>query len=124
MQGWFLGYGYYLIFKLGYNEKHARTVVMMLMVLLQNFHVLNCRSETKSLFRMPIKDNYVLLAGIVLAQLVHIAASYLPLLNNILQLEPIKFNEWILLLPTSISIIIVMELFKWAWRKRGAAIEK
>ena len=108
---------YHLKYRLGYNEKHARTLVMLLMVLLQNFHVLNCRSETKSLFRLPIRDNYVLLAGIMLAQLVHIAASYLPLLNNILQLEPIKFNEWILLLPTALSIIVVMELFKWVWRR-------
>ncbi len=110
---------YHLIYQLGYNEKHARTVVMMLMVLLQNFHVLNCRSETKSLFKLPIKDNYVLLAGIVLAQLAHIAASYTPVLNTILQLEPIKFSEWILLLPTALSIIVVMELFKLVWRRRA-----
>ena len=89
------------------------------MVLLQNFHVLNCRSETKSLFKLPIKDNYVLLGGILLAQLVSIAASYIPLLSNVLQLEPINFNEWILLLPASLSIIVVMELFKgvWKWRE-------
>lgn len=116
--GLVFGVWYYLIYKLGYTEKHARTVVMMLMVLLQNFHVLNCRSETKSLFRLPIKDNYVLLGGILLAQLVSIAASYIPLLSNVLQLEPINFNEWILLLPASLSIIVVMELFKWMWRWR------
>jgi len=112
------GAWYCLIYKLGYTEHHARTVVMMFMVLLQNFHVLNCRSETKSLFKMPIKDNYVLFVGILLAQGVHISASYIPGLNSTLQLEPIALNEWIVLLPAAASILVVMEAFKWLWRKR------
>lgn len=114
------GAWYCLIYKLGYTERHARTVVMMFMVLLQNFHVLNCRSETKSLFKMPIRDNYVLFVGILLAQLVHISASYIPGLNTTLQLEPIALNEWIILLPAAASILVVMEAFKWFWRKRHA----
>ncbi len=112
------GLWYYLIYVLKYNESHARSVVMMLMVLLQNFHVLNCRSETKSLFKMPLKNNYVLLIGIMTAQLVHIAASYTPGLNATLHLEPITLKEWIQLLPTAASILLVMELFKWTWRRR------
>ncbi|WP_207632835.1 cation-translocating P-type ATPase [Foetidibacter luteolus] len=114
------GVWYYLINHAGYNEKHARTVVMMLMVLLQNFHVLNCRSETKSLFKLPLKNNYVLLVGIVLAQLVHISAAFIPGLNNTLQLEPITFNEWLVLLPAAAGILLVMEIFKWIWKKSNA----
>ncbi|HEX5153246.1 MAG TPA: HAD-IC family P-type ATPase [Parafilimonas sp.] len=99
-----------------YDEKHARTMIMMLMVLLQNFHVLNCRSETKSLFHIPIANNYTLIIGVALAQLAHISASYIPGLNNILQLEPIKWREWMMLLPVALSILLVMEIFKWIWR--------
>lgn len=107
---------YYLIHNLAYTEAHARTVIMMLMVLLQNFHVLNCRSETKSLFSIPLKNNYVLIVGMILAQALHIAASYIPGLNQALQLGHISFNEWIKLVPTAASIVVVMELFKW-WRR-------
>jgi magnesium-transporting ATPase (P-type) len=114
---------YHLIYNLQYEELHARTVVMMLMVLLQNFHALNCRSETKSLFRIPLKNNYVLLGGIVLAQLVHISASYIPGLSTALRLDPISFNEWIKLLPTAASIFVVMELFK-IWRRRRIKLKK
>lgn len=113
------GVWYYLIYQLGYDEKHARTMVMMLMVLLQNFHVLNCRSETKSLFSMPIKNNYILFVGIILAQLVHISASYIPGLNTTLQLEPITLNEWLGLLPTAALILMMMEIFKWFWRRHA-----
>ncbi len=108
---------YHLIYNLHYDETHARTVVMMLMVLLQNFHVLNCRSETKSVFKMPLKNNYVLIGGMVLAQVLHISASYIPGLNTTLQLDHITFSEWIKLLPTAASIIVVMEIFKWVSRR-------
>ena len=123
MAGVVFGLWYYLIYHLKYDEKHARTVVMMLMVLLQNFHVLNCRSEIKSILKMPLKNNYVLLGGIIIAQLVHIAASYIPGLNTTLQLEPITLAEWLRLVPTAASILVVMEIFKWFWRRSMSANE-
>ena len=107
---------WHLIYNLNYNEVHARSVVMMLMVVLQNFHVLNCRSETKSLFKMPIKNNYVLLVGILLAQGVHVLATYSPL-GATLQLEPITLTEWLILIPTAAIILGVMEIFKLIWNR-------
>lgn len=110
---------YHLVYDLKYHETHARTVVMMLMVLLQNFHVLNCRSETRSVFRVPFKDNYLLITGIMLAQIIHIAASYIPGLRTTLELDPISFGEWLRLVPTAASIVLVMEAFKWVRRRSG-----
>ncbi|HEY2580986.1 MAG TPA: HAD-IC family P-type ATPase [Mucilaginibacter sp.] len=108
---------YYFINRPNHNTLHSRTVVMMLMVFLQNFHALNCRSETKSIFKLPLKNNYVLLIGITIAQLIHISAGYIPGLNTTLQIEPITLNEWLFLLPAGISIVVVMEIFKWFWRR-------
>ena len=107
---------WHLIYNLNYKEVHARSVVMMLMVLLQNFHVLNCRSETKSLFKMPLKNNYVLLVGILLAQGVHVLATYSPLAAT-LKLEPITLTEWLILLPTAAILLGVMEIFKLIWNR-------
>ena len=107
---------WHLIYNLNYNEVHARSVVMMLMVVLQNFHVLNCRSETKSLFKMPLKNNSVLLVGILLAQGVHVLATYSPL-GATLQLEPITLTEWLILIPTAAIILGVMEIFKLIWNR-------
>lgn len=102
----------YLLEHPGYNERHARSVVMMLMVFLQNFHALNCRSETESLFKLPLSNNYTLIIGLILAQTLHISAAYIPGLNETLQLEPITLREWLLLLPAALSILVVMEGFK------------
>lgn len=107
------GAWYYLINYRGMEAAHARTDVMMLMVLLQNFHVLNCRSETRSLFRIPFSHNKLIVIGVLLAQGVHILAAYIPGLNTTLQLEPVGLHEWLNLLGLACSIVVVMEVFKW-----------
>ena len=114
----------YLIYTLQYDEVHARTVIMMLMVLLQNFHTLTCRSETKSIFKVPLRNNLLLIAGIVGAQLLHVAASYIPGLNSTLQLNPIQLHEWLWLLPAALTIVVVMEIFKWYWRRKNQLSNK
>jgi magnesium-transporting ATPase (P-type) len=96
---------------------HPRTLVMMLMVLLQNFHTVNCRSETKSIFKIPFKSNWFLWIGIILAQGVHIAASYAPGLSRVLKIQPINLQEWGLMLSLASSILIVMEIYKWFLRR-------
>lgn len=97
---------------------HARTQVMMLMVLLQNFHTLNCRSERKSILSIPLRSNWFLIVGIVLAQAIHIAASYTPGLQSVLSIAPITLQEWMLLLGLASSILVVMELYKRLWVRR------
>lgn len=97
-----------------YEEKHARVIVMMLMVFLQNFHVLNCRSENRSIFSASMKHNWIIIIGISIAQAVHICAAYIPGLKDVLQLEPISTREWIFLFPAALLILAGMEIFKWS----------
>lgn len=117
------GAWYYLIEIMGMEARHARTDIMMLMVLLQNFHVLNCRSETRSLFKIPFSDNKLIVVGVLLAQGIHILAAYIPGLNDTLQLEPVQLNEWLVLLGLSCTIVVVMELFKIFKRRQGRNAE-
>ncbi|HTF22019.1 MAG TPA: HAD-IC family P-type ATPase, partial [Chryseolinea sp.] len=117
MAGVLFGAWLFLLESPAYNERHARSIVMMLMVFLQNFHALNCRSETESLFKLPLSNNYTLIVGLIVAQSVHISAAYIPGLNETLQLEPITMREWLILLPAALSILVVMEVFKLSWRK-------
>ncbi|WP_276481779.1 cation-translocating P-type ATPase [Paraflavitalea pollutisoli] len=112
------GAWYYLIEIMGMEARHARTDIMMLMVLLQNFHVLNCRSETRSLFKMPFSNNKLIVVGVLLAQGIHILAAYIPGLNDTLQLEPVRMNEWLVLLGLSCTIVLVMEVFKFFKRRQ------
>jgi magnesium-transporting ATPase (P-type) len=114
------GLWYYLIENVLMNEYHARDLVLLLMVFMQNFHTFNCRSERTSIFKIPLNRNYILVFGVLAAQGLHIVSMQLPFMQNILQIEPITLNEWFYVLGLAIPIIIVMELFKWFKSKSSA----
>jgi magnesium-transporting ATPase (P-type) len=112
------GLWYYLLNYEHYNEVEARNTVLLLMVLLQNFHVFNTRSEKHSAFRTPLFSNWWLIGGIALAQLVHIVAMQVPVMQNLLQVQPISYANWTKLLLTAAIIVVVLETFK-AVKKRA-----
>ncbi|HOZ53189.1 MAG TPA: HAD-IC family P-type ATPase, partial [bacterium] len=112
------GVWFYLINILVWGEDISRNIVLVLMVLFQNAHVLNCRSEKTSIFKMPFKKNLILLFGILSAQLLHVAITYNPFMQRVLKVSPINFKEWIILLVVASSVLLVMEIFKFIRRKK------
>lgn len=106
------GLWYHMLYNLDYSEFEARNIALLLMVLLQNFHVLNCRSEFKSFFRMPLSNNRWLFVGILGAQLIHILAMYIPGMQSLLQIEPVQMNDWLKLFFTASLILVALEIFK------------
>ena len=111
-----LGVWYWLLSN-GWDEFAARNLLVLLLVLFENFHVFNCRSEHLSAFRIPISNNYLLIAGVIAAQGIHILALYTPVLRDVLQVQPVSLVEWLSLLVLASSVVVVMEVFK-AVRKR------
>lgn len=117
------GLWYHLLNHLQWEEYTARNTVLLLMVLLQNFHAMNSRSETRSVFRIPLSNNYVLIFGILAAQAIHILAMQLPFMQQILSLEPVSWTIWLRLFFTASIIILVMEIFKYINRKKRTSEE-
>ncbi|MBT8106337.1 MAG: HAD-IC family P-type ATPase [Woeseiaceae bacterium] len=107
----------------GWSEAAARNALLMLMVLYENFHLMNCRSETRSAFLMSPLRSPVLMVGVVAAFSIHVAMTYLPIGNRLLTTEPIDGDLWLVLLALSLPILLIMELHKlsWAVRQRRAA---
>ncbi|MGK8837277.1 cation-translocating P-type ATPase [Achromobacter xylosoxidans] len=101
----------------GYTEQHARNLLLLLFVLFENFQVLNSRSERGSLFRPGFWSNPLLLTGIAAAQGLHIAAMYMPGLSGILQVGPVSWAEWMVLLALASVAVWAAELEKW-WARR------
>ena len=96
----------------GYSIEQARNYTLLLMVLFENVHVFNCRSEKRSaLFHNPLR-NPLLLIGTFTAQIIHIAAMYIPGLNQVLHIEPVPFEHWMYLLGIASSVFVVMEIHK------------
>jgi len=95
-------------------------MTLLLMVLFENVHAMNSRSETVSLFKMSLFSNKLLLLGIVIAQSIHIGAMYTDGLRELLQLSPVSLLQWSYLLGVALTLILVDEVHKW-WHRRKEA---
>lgn len=107
-----------LLLNMGSSEVEARNLTLMLMVLFENVHALNSRSERNSLLRMPMLSNPLLLFGIVLAQGIHIGASYTPGLSQALGISPIGLGQWLILLSAASTLLFIDEFHKRLWRQQ------
>jgi magnesium-transporting ATPase (P-type) len=112
-----LGAWYWMVRVEIMDEAVARNLVLLFMVLLQNVHVFNCRSEAVSALKVPLRRNVVLIFGVLAAQGIHVLSMYLPFMQKILGTQPVAFAQWILLLALALTVLLVMEMFKWVRRK-------
>jgi magnesium-transporting ATPase (P-type) len=105
----------------GWTEAEARNALLLLMVLFENVHVFNCRSETQSAFTRSPLQNPLLMTGIVTAFSLHVLMMHLPLGTSFLSAEPVSAQTWILVASLALPILIVLELHKisWRWRAKG-----
>jgi magnesium-transporting ATPase (P-type) len=97
----------------GMGVQEARNFVLLLMVLLENVHVFNCRSERLSAFRVPLQRNPLLIGGVLVAQSVHILVMQWPFMQKVLGVAPVTFSAWFSLLGLAGLLLLVMEIFKY-----------
>lgn len=97
----------------GVAEQEARNITLLLMVLFENVHVLNSRSEKLSIFKQYFFGNKFLLFGMLAAQGIHIGAMYTPGIRELLQISPVSLGQWSSLLAVAIFLIVVDEIHKY-----------
>ncbi len=102
---------------MGYDLDMARNLTLMLMVLFGNIHALCSRSETRSIFRIPLLANPFLMLAVPIAQLVHIGSMYVPGLSDVLAIQPIGWHEWASMLAVALVLLALEEAHK-AWHRR------
>jgi P-type Ca2+ transporter type 2C len=101
-----------------WDMRASRNALLLFMVLCENVHVGNNRSETKSAFRLSPLRSPVLLMGVVLAFLVHVAAMHFGPLQAILETQPVDLSTWGTLAALALSVLAAMEIHKWTWSLR------
>lgn len=102
----------YLIKGINMNVYLARGYIMAFMVFIENFHVFNCRSEERSAFVVPFKNNPFIIFSTVGAIVLHMIIMEVPFLSNLLQTASIPFTDLIYLLALSSLMLFAMEIFK------------
>jgi Ca2+-transporting ATPase len=97
----------------GASLEEARTVAINVVVFIQVFYLLNCRSLTYNMFRIGPFTNPWALIGIGIMVLLQILLVYLPALNQILQTAPLNLEAWVRVLLISLAVFILIEVEKW-----------
>jgi magnesium-transporting ATPase (P-type) len=82
------------------------------MVFIQNIHVLNCRSERKSVFKNGFRKNPFVLLTIVSSIILQIIVMEVPFLSDKLKTFNLGFFEMVILFVIALSILPVMESYK------------
>jgi len=108
---------FWWLLHIGVEEFQARNLLFLLMVVFENVHVFNCRSETRSVFQVPLAANWFVVIAVVAAQLVHIGAMYTPGLSDVLEVQPVSLVDWLQVLGLGLSAIVVMEAYKLAQKR-------
>lgn len=102
----------YLIKGLNMDVYLARGYIMAFMIFIENFHVFNCRSEERSAFAVPFKDNPFVIFSAISAIVLQMIIMEVPVLSNLLQTSSIPFVHLIYLLALSSLMLFAMEIFK------------
>ena len=103
---------YYLIDVVAMDTEMARGYIMCLMVFIQNIHVFNCRSEDKSAFKVPLKNNWLIVGGVVCSIILQIIVMEVPFLSQFLQTTSIPFINLVYLFLIACSILVLVEIYK------------
>jgi magnesium-transporting ATPase (P-type) len=111
---------WYWLLNAGWEETEARTSLLTLLVLMQFYHVMNCRSESTSIFKIPLRNNPVLIAGMLAAFVIHILATQWSVLQSLLRTQPIMLEKWFVFAGIGAVILLVMEIYKWFSRRQIA----
>lgn len=118
----FVGLGGFLVYdialRLKWPVEDARNLLLLTMVLFENFHVGNCRSESKSAFALSPLRSPVLFFGVLAAFLVHLMGMYVPFLQDMLKTQPLAVSTWTIAIGVSLVIVPAIELHKWWWNRR------
>jgi magnesium-transporting ATPase (P-type) len=114
-----LGVGYWWwLLDAGHEVGAARNQLLVLFVLLENAHVLNCRSERSSAFAVPWSRNVPLLLAVPLALGVHVLAMHVGWLQGLLGLSALSLPHWLEPLGLATALVVVVELDKALRRRR------
>ncbi|MBX9866625.1 MAG: HAD-IC family P-type ATPase, partial [Burkholderiales bacterium] len=98
--------------KLGISEYHARSLLFILLIFLENIHAFNCRSEQRSVFQTPLRNNYFVVIAVLGAQLIQVIIAQIPFMQRVLHIDIISWREWLMLFALSLLLLLIMELYK------------
>jgi Ca2+-transporting ATPase len=107
----------------GQPLEDVRNGLLVQFILFENALTLCARSERMPLFGRNFLSNPLLLGGVLITQLLHVAAMYVPAVGGTLEIKPIALSDWFVLLAPALLLVAALELDKLLERRRAAAVD-
>ena len=90
----------------------ARTAALVTLITTQLIHVFECKSESRSLFRINPFNNLFMLFAVAVSAGVTLAAVYLPFMQSIFETVPLSLSQLGTILAISLIVPLLSGLFK------------
>lgn len=103
---------YIYLHNAGFSLIAAQGAMLWLMLWFENAHVLNCRSETRSVFAVAPSSNWVLVGGVIATQGLQVAVSHIPGISAILRLESVPVTQVLVLAAPALVLTAIMDIYK------------
>jgi cation-transporting ATPase F len=100
--------------------EEARTAAVNLFVFGELFYLFNCRSLTKSMFRIGVFSNPAAFGGVLAMVALQLLFTYVPAMNRIFGSAPIDWDVWAMILVFGLIVYVVIEVEK---RLRGYVLQ-
>ena len=102
----------------GASVDAARTAAVNVVVFVEIFYLLNCRSLTLSMFRVGLLSNLWVIYGILAMVALQLLFTYAPFMNRFMSSAPITLDAWLRVLEAGLLTFVLVEIEKWL-RRRG-----
>jgi P-type Ca2+ transporter type 2C len=93
------------------NLLYAQTMAFTTLMLFQMFNVLNCRSESRSLFQVGLLSNKFLILAILISMLLQLTVLYTPL-GTLFNSTPLSLIDLLISFAVASSVLWLMEIYK------------
>jgi len=97
----------------GAGISEARTVAVNVFVIVELFYLFNCRSLTKSVFRLGLFSNPWVWGGVTIMVILQLLYTYLPAMNRLFHSAPISIEAWGRILAVALIAFFVVGFEKW-----------
>ena len=97
----------------------AQTMVFITLVLMQLVNAFNCRSDYLSLFKVGVFANRFLILAVLVSLAMMVMVIEWDPLSRLFHTTPLRWQDWVLAAGLSLTLIPVVELTKWVFRRRG-----
>ena len=104
---------FYFLRQSGESVESARNIVLLLMVLFENVHVFNSRTEVNFLHKINYRSSMMLILLVIFTQILHLICMHIPFMQAILSTKPVSFGVWLELAIIALGLIVIMEFDKW-----------